>query len=447
VIDPEELRRLFLFTDLTDEQLAWVADHAEGFEVPAGEVVLAAGAASQHFVVLLEGELVISALVGGEDQRAVASDQPGVFAGGLDMFDTSVPISAHAGRDSRLLRFTREALYDMLWRGFPGVGYHLVLGMEGARQALSAVSQQEKLASLGKLSAGLAHELNNPAAAARSSAQRLRTALTALREAARVAGDVDAGLLERLRPTGPPRTQDPLARADLEDALADGLAARGIDDPGLAADLADVGFDPHMLREISDDTVARTLRVVAAEATADALAGEILDATERMVDLVQAMKAFTSRDQAPVRDVDVNEGIDSTITLLGHRIQPGVAVERDLAPELPTLRGRAAELNQVWANLLDNALDAVGGEGWVVIRTRHTDGEIVVEVADSGSGIPEELAERIFDPFVTGKDVGEGTGLGLDIARRIVRSHRGTLTLEPDRPDTTFRVTLPITAV
>jgi len=320
--------------------------------------------------------------------------------------------------------------------------------------------QSEKLATLGKLSAGMAHELNNPAAAAQRSAGQLRTAIDQLDAAQRDLGaaaldagqmstlaDVVASLKEATRSTP---ELDPIARADLEDELEHWLEQRGVEEAWeLAPALASLGWDPPRLAEIVAPFSLEQLPVILTslncEQSASTLVEEIQVATGRISEIVNALKSYTYLDQAPVQRVDVHEGLNSTLIILRGKLTDGITVQRDFDPTLPQIEAFGTELNQVWTNIIDNAIGAMDGEGELVLRTYHEDPWIVVEIQDTGSGIPDEIQSKIFDPFFTTKPPGQGTGLGLNITHNIVvQKHHGRIEVRSSPGKTCFAVKLPL---
>jgi signal transduction histidine kinase len=463
VITAEELRRIDLFDELSDEQLAeWVAV-AVPVSVAAGEVIAEPGGESRGAQLLLEGESEALILDHGRTEaldRHVAPTWMGAISA---LTGGSLGVRMVAVTDCRLAVIPAED-FRRLALAQPSVHRRV---MQQVRPVMSRVTEieqsRERLASLGTMAAGLAHELNNPAAAARSAAAQLADALDAIGSALGRFVELgvereEAAQLVALQKQAVERAAaatalDTLDAADAEDELLARLEDLGVAEAwSLAEPLAAAGVDDEWLSrvaELAGPATHAALRWVAATLTAGRLAAELQESTERMSTLVSAVKSYSYMDRGELVEVDIHEGLETTLTVLGFKLkQTTIEVVRDYDRSLPKLTVRGSELNQVWTNLLDNAIDALGDSGTITIATRR-DGDncAVVEIADDGPGMPDEVVERVFDPFFTTKDVGHGTGLGLATARRIVVDrHGGSLTLDTRPGRTVFQVRLPLTA-
>jgi signal transduction histidine kinase len=460
-----ELRELFLFTDLTGTQLDWVREHGETAEAGDGEIIVAEGEQARCFYVLLSGTVQMTRLVAGDQVEILRTDQSGAYFGAIqfylgDQVDQTYSASVRALSDCRFLALPAGELNEVFRRWYP-MAVHLLQGMfVGIASSNALVGQRERLLALGKLSAGLTHELNNPAAAAGRAADTLRERLAGMRHklALLAEGRLDREALrtltvlqERFVEIGrnvPALTA--LQAGDREDELADWL-----DDHDVAQgwELAPV-FVAGGLRVTDLEDVAATtpveslegaLRWLAYTVDTENLVREIGDATGRITALVAAAKQYSQLDRAPHQDIDVHEGLDATLVMLARKLGDGIEVVKDYDRELPAVPAYPAELNQVWTNLIDNAADAMHGQGTLTVRTAR-DGEFaLVEIGDTGPGVPSEDARRIFEPFFTTKPVGQGTGLGLDVSWRVVvNRHHGDLQLHSRPGDTRFQVRLPL---
>jgi len=325
------------------------------------------------------------------------------------------------------------------------------------REVTRLEQQRDRLAGLGKLSAGLAHELNNPASAAKRAASQLRSTLHRVKEASHELGRreltaTQKSEIERLEASFTRRDDPPpdaLTISDLEDQIDSLLRSHGQDDLWqLAAELAQRGIKPSALESLFENLDTASARAalvrIAASLEIANLLNEIESSTSRISDLVGAIKEYTFMDQAPVQNVDVVKSLETTLTILNHKLKRGVQVQRDYQPTPLLVNSFGSELNQVWTNLIDNAIDAMGGKGDLRVRTFRDDGCVVVEIADNGPGISPEIKSHIFEPFFTTKGVGEGTGLGLDTVQRIVKKHRGNVQVDSKPGDTRFQVWLPL---
>jgi signal transduction histidine kinase len=459
-MDVADLRPIGLFDGLSDEQLAQLLAVGEEVAVEPGVELFVEGDHADSWWVLVSGALDLVRRVGREDVAVGRMDVPGRWAGGFRAWDEQgVYLATGRGASpGRVLRVPAEALRGLMDAWFP-FGVHLVSGLyRTARSIESTARQRDSLVTLGRLAAGLAHEINNPASAAVRAVDSLdATATTLLDALTRLAeGEVTAEqfvALDALRREVPPRTAlaDPLVVADATDELAAWLAARGVGRewdiaPPLAAAGIDVGWCERAAAVLGDGPVLEHgLEWVASTLAARTLVAEVRESTHRVSDLVSAVRSYTQMDRASRQDVDVREGLESTLVMLGHKLREGVRVTRQYADDLPRIEANPGELNQVWTNLVDNAVDAMQGAGTLRITTSSVDGWVVVEVGDTGPGLTPEAATRAFEAFYTTKEVGQGTGLGLDIARRIVvERHGGTIELVPTPAETVLRVRLPV---
>ncbi len=433
----EQLRATPLFAELPEASLELLCAQAEPMRLQPGETLIEEGSVGDSLFVVLRGELDV-AKRSGEGELPLARVGPGAIQGEMAAIEERPrTASVRAVGEAEVLRVPRGALIDVLGSG-PDAALAILRTVLGRlRSTESLLRQREKLAALGTLSAGLAHELNNPAAAMRRSAAALSEALAA-RDALPAAARPVAAPPER-----PPL--DALARADAVDQLAseaggDERAAALVNAGWTLADLEPilVGLDPQARRGM--------LAWIAADASVRSLLGEVQLAAGRIGEIVSAVKAYAYLDQAPVQRVDVNRGLADTLLILGHRLKDGVTVRRELAADLPQIEAYGSELNQVWTNIIDNALDAMGGSGDLLVRTEALGGrEVQVTICDSGPGISPEVQERIFEPFFTTKAPGVGTGLGLHISHNVIVRHGGRLELESQPGRTCFRAVLPIT--
>jgi len=337
-------------------------------------------------------------------------------------------------------------------------GGHLIEGLYGtARTIESTARQRESLVALGTLAAGLAHEINNPAAAAARAADALdgacRTLLSSLGRLAQ--GEISAAqftALDTLRREVEPRPPvlDPLAVADNENALASWLVRHGVERdwmiaPPLAAAGVDLAWCERAATALPGPALEPGLEWVASTFSAAILLAEVKESTRRISALVAAVRSYSQLDRASIQQIDVTDGLESTLVMLGHKLRDGVEVVRNYGAGVPRIEAYAGELNQVWTNLIDNAVDAMDGRGRLRLSTRADGDDVVVEIGDTGPGMPPEVAARAFEAFYTTKDVGKGTGLGLDIARRIiVERHGGTISIDSRPGETVLRVRIPV---
>jgi len=454
----DDLRPLAVFDGLTEDQLGELLAGSEEVAIEPGVDAFREGDRADRWWVLVDGALELVRHVGREDTVVGRMDVPGRWAGGFRAWDENgVYLATGRGvHEGRLLSVPATLLRDRVSAWFP-MGVHLIQGLYGtARSIESTVRQRESLVTLGTLAAGLAHELNNPAAAATRSVDRLDGACRVLLESlGRLAeGDISASqflaLEELRREIGPaPQGRSPLAVVDREDELAAWLARHGVADGWeLAATFAshdvDVAWCERVAALLDVAALRSGLEWVAGTLSASTLLVEVREATGRVSELVGAVRSYTQMDRASMQPVDVTEGIESTLVMLGHKLRDGVTVARDYEADLPRIEAYPGELNQVWTNLIDNAVDAMDGEGTLRVTAAADDDAVSVEIGDTGSGMAPDVAARAFDAFYTTKEVGKGTGLGLDIARRIVvERHGGTIDIDRRDGETVLRVRLP----
>jgi signal transduction histidine kinase len=406
--------------------------------------------------VILEGHLQVRGELNGQ---AVLFDlEPGDVTGVLPFSRMKqFTVGGRAETDSRALKFP-ASLFPELIQKMPVLTQRLVgLMSDRIRETTRLEQQRDRLASLGKLSAGLAHELNNPASAAKRAASQLRELIKKVKSASLELGRRDLtaaqkGEIEKLealftqKDVVPP---DALTISDLEDQIDSLLRSHGQSDLWqLAADLARRNIQPEILESLFaslDADAARAALVrIAAVVEIAVLVHEIESSTSRISDLVCAIKEYTYMDQAKVQNVDIVKSLETTLTILNHKLKQGVAVQRDYQPVPLLVDSFGSELNQVWTNIIDNAIDAMHGKGELRVRTYRDDGCVVVEIGDNGPGISPEVEPHIFEPFFTTKGVGEGTGLGLDTVQRIVKKHRGNIQVNSKPGDTRFQIFLPV---
>jgi signal transduction histidine kinase len=453
----EQLRKIAVFSDLSQEDLLWFVSRCQELRISTGDIMMCEGDKPEFMIVMLEGEIRARA-ERGPANGPVFTMSSGEVSGMLPFSRLKViSVTGRAVVPSHYLAFHVSHFEEMFHR-LPELVRRLVgLLADRVRNVTRQEQQHEKLAALGKLSAGLAHELNNPSAAARRSAAALRECLDRLRGAARSTsiGPEDCALLaqreEEIRASlKPAQFKDELARADRQDAIQSWLESRNVADAWkLAPSLAEANLtDAHLesFAEAAGDSLGPELTRFATLLEMDRIAEELDHSSARISDLIKAVKEYSYMDQSPVQEVDVEHSLETTLTIMNHKLKRGITVAREYAPNLPKVMANGSELNQVWTNLIDNAADAMKGTGTLTIRTARENDFVLVEIADNGPGIPAEVKSRIFDPFFTTKGVGEGTGLGLDIVNRIVKSARGQVNVISSPGDTRFQIRIPIQA-
>jgi signal transduction histidine kinase len=454
--DKSELLRVPTFADLPDDQLDWFLSQAEEIHLKPGDSFTLQGHPADAMFVILNGQLELRGDFKGEIITIPinAGDVTGILPFSRMKEFT---VGGRALTPARLLRFPKAKFPDLIQKMAELTQRLVGLMADRIRETTRVEQQRDRLAGLGKLSAGLAHELNNPASAAKRAASQLRGSLKKIKDASHDLGRRDLSVahkaeIEKLENSliqcdDPP--PDPLTMSDLEEQVDTLLRSHGQNDLWqLASDLARKNVKPQVLESLFETFDAGTARAalvrLAALLEISSLLNEIESSTSRISDLVRAIKEYTYMDESPLQNVDIVKGLETTLTILNHKLRKGVVVQRDYQKIPFLVNSFGSELNQVWTNLIDNAIDAMGGTGELSVRTFRDDGCVVVEIGDNGPGIAPDVKPHIFEPFFTTKGVGEGTGLGLDTVMRIVKKHRGSIQVTSRPGDTRFQVSLPL---
>jgi len=463
-LTPEELRTLFLFERLTDEQLQWLSDNSRIEDVDAGQV-FAEGEPAECFYVLLEGEVALLRRVGPDNVEITRTGQRGVYAGAtqayVDEATQTYTTSMRAVVPSTFLVLPADTFATMMREWFP-MAVHLLEGLFlGMRNSQAVVGQRERLVALGSLTAGLTHELNNPAAAAVRATAALRERVAGMRHKLALLADghlpsENMRELVDLQEEAADRTAkasgelSPMETSDREDALAEWFDAHDVQGgydlaPVLVAGGLDLAWAEEVSERVPPGLLEGAMRWLAYTVETESLMREIEDSVHRISGLVGAARQYSQMDRAPFQLIDIHDGLKSTLVMLSGKLK-GLQVVKEFDRTLPLVPAYPGELNQVWTNLIDNAVAAMAGEGTLTLRTRLDDNGVSVDIVDTGPGIEPEVLGRVFEPFFTTKPVGEGTGLGLDISWRIVvNRHRGDLRVTSQPGETVFTVRLPLT--
>jgi signal transduction histidine kinase len=455
-VNLSNLRKSPLFEGLSDQELQQLVDDATPVSLHAGETLLKQGDTGDTAYIVLKGGFEVQKQSGASLIK-IDVRSPGEIIGEMALLSNS-PRSATvvAIEESEALCISKDVFENLLSTS-PSASLavlHWIMARLGQNESL--LHQQEKMAALGTMSAGLTHELNNPAAAAQRSASLLRGApakwlglthrleILAFRE--NLSDWLNEFMREATRRFEQPLKIETLDKIDLVDQLQGWLEANGIETAWeIAPAMVNFGWSSESLVSLKEKPLFQTaIQWLGLGSQIVTQLYEIQNTTERISQIVRAMKSYTYLDQAPLLEVDVHEGLENTLVIMQHKLKQGVTIKREYTPDLPHIEAFASELNQVWTNIIDNAIDAMQGKGQIILRTYEEMGQVVVEIIDNGPGIPEEILPRIFDPFFTTKPPGQGTGLGLHVTHDIVANrHRGLLLVESKPGETKFKVILP----
>ncbi|MDJ0535675.1 MAG: ATP-binding protein [Xenococcaceae cyanobacterium MO_207.B15] len=447
-----------LFPILTEDYLHKLIDCGLIIQLEPGEILFQEGKPADSFYVVLDGEIKITKQLGAEE-LVVTIHRRGEFTGDLTTLTGGIcPATASSINTSRVIKF--DDFKELLKTCPDSIDLFIPALAERSKDLEIRLRQQEKLAALGKLSAGLAHELNNPAAAGRRAAKQLNSAIANLQsQMLNLRGKYffpqHCQMLKELQETALATMNQglqlsPIEQSDREDDLIDWLDEQGVNNSWeVAPTLVSGGIDKSSLENLAqsmnNEAFSEALLWLEATLTMNSLVGEVEQSTSRISDLVSAIKNYSYMDRAPLQEVYLHEGIDNTLKILHHKLKYGINVHKEYSTEIPKICAYGNKLNQVWTNLIDNAIDAMDGKGELIIRTLLENNCVLVEIIDNGSGIPSEIQPRIFEPFYTSKEVGKGTGLGLDISRRIVvQEHKGNIRFKSFPGFTNFQVRLPV---
>jgi signal transduction histidine kinase len=458
-VNLQDLRKSPLFNGLSDQELQQLMDNAEPVSLRAGEILIRQNDPGDSAYVVIKGEFEVEKQ-SGQSLIKIDVRNPGDVVGEMALLSRGPRNATVISKtDSETLRIPQEAFEKLLSSSSTAAMavLHWVISRLNQNEAL--LHQQEKMAALGTLSAGLAHELNNPAAAAQRSASQLKETQSKWLELTHQIEAVvfqenqtdwfNGFMQEASRRFESPLKLDALEKIDLVDQLQVWLEANGTQSAWeLAPAMVNFGWDIASLETLKSNLPRSlfhlSIQWLGMSCLMMGLLSEVLQTTERISQIVHAVKSYTYLDQAPLLEVDIHEGLESTLVIMQHRLKKGVVVKREYSPNLPRIEAFASELNQVWTNIIDNAIDAMDGKGEIKIKTYQEDDRVIVEITDNGPGIPEEIQSRILEPFFTTKAPGQGTGLGLHISHDIVvNRHHGQLLVESKPGETKFKVILP----
>ncbi len=452
------LRQVPLFADLPQDDLQQICGQLERVRIKSGDVLFEEGSLGQHAYIIKEGQLEVYKTSNGRSVQ-LAVRGPGEVIGEISFLESDVrTASVRALSDVELLCIGHDKL-ELLLNSSPTAARTMLQTVIGRlRSTELLLRQSEKMAQLGTLMAGIAHELNNPAAAVRRGADQMKAALVDFYQCesrlhalglSTAAMQKLEDLEEKIRLQAQKASRlDALSRADREEAFEEWFAQKGLDDSWeLAAQLVELGFAPNTLEPLAVDFTSEQLPVLlhwmAAAYNVNNLLEEIGNGAARMSEIISALKTYVYLDQAPMQEVDLHEGLENTLIILRHKLKDGIQLERFYGEDVPRIQAYGSELNQVWTNIIDNAIDAMDGHGRLQIRTQKKDDWVVVEIENEGPEIPADVRERLFTPFFTTKAIGKGTGLGLSISYNIVHKHGGDIKVKSQAGKTCFEVWLP----
>jgi len=456
-VNIQDLRKSPLFQGLSDNELKHLMDNARPVSLRAGEVLMKQGEPGDTAFVIVRGGFEIQKQ-SGQSLIKIDVRGSGEIIGEMALL-SQAPRSATvtAVIDSETLCISKEVFENLLSTSSTAALAVLKWVMARLSQNDALLHQQERMAALGTLSAGLAHELNNPAAAAQRSASLLKESQARWLELThqiekRAFDEGQAEWLSGLMLDVAHRLRSPvkleaLDKIDMVDQLQSWLETNGVESAWeFAPAMVEFGWDAETLESLkSNSFFDLSVQWLGSGCMMTVLLNEVQQTTGRLSQIVRAMKAYTYLDQAPILEVDVHEGLENTLVILQHKLKQGVTVKREYSQGLPHIEAYASELNQVWTNIIDNAVDAMDGKGQIILRTYEDDRHVVVEIIDNGPGIPEEIQSRIYEPFFTTKPPGKGTGLGLHISHDIIANrHHGRLLVESKPGETTFKTIIPI---
>jgi signal transduction histidine kinase/predicted CoA-binding protein len=455
----EFLKRVPLFASMPDHDLERLCEMITEIHLKPGDQLFAEGSPGDMAYIIEEGEIEILKASGGKNVL-LAVRKSGEVIGEMSLLESAPRFASGKARtDSKLLAISHDQLDDLL-NTSPSAARSLLFTITSRlRSTELMLRQSEKMAQLGTLTAGIAHELNNPAAAAQRGTSQLNIEMEKLLEAqialsrlslSKESWDQLDNLTKFIRETASNHLDiDALERSDREFEVEDWLNSHNIADAWeFAPTIVDLGFSNEQLNEIADgfsaDHLGKVIAWMGASFNSFTLLEEINQGSERISEIVKSLKSYVYLDQAPIQAVDIHEGLNNTLVMLRHKLKEGVEVKRDYDEEIPPIQAYGSELNQVWTNIIDNAIDAMNGKGEIKITTRHEGDWVIVDLEDNGPGIPEEIQEEIFSPFFTTKAVGKGTGLGLNISYKIIEKHAGEVKVFSKPGKTRFQVSLPI---